>query len=323
MIVESREPCKVIFKNEQELNSSFMQNALIHDGETVYFAVSTEGDFMSNPFECVAGSASALGISHSPLSFSYLLSNSNNYLASPAFYGKKDITKDLHNLFLGIKNVLCFEFPISIAGKHLLFAVSIFMDKEKKALVVVMRRLRKIEIAVEDFYLRAQRDFTTGLLNKASCLDAITTTKLDGKSIVLFTDLNNFKLVNDIYGHTVGDSILKRFSDALTNNAPENFTAYRYGGDEFVVIAHDATKEEVASFLKNVEDDFSDCAPQNIVMSFSAGAVLSYPSLKNPLFLIRCSDKAMYLAKREKTPYYYLNEKEVAAIVDEESTNGD
>lgn len=313
----------MIFHNKQELNSSFMQNALIDDGETVYFAFSSEGDLLSNPFEVVAGNFASLGVNHSPLTLSFLLTNSNNYLASPTYYGRKDVLKDLRALVSGNKNVLCFEVPLSLGGRHLLFAVSVFYDKDKKAFVFVMRRLRKMEIAVEDFYLRSQRDFTTGLLNKASCLDAITTTKLDGKTFVIFADLNNFKLVNDIYGHTVGDTILKRFSDALLNNGGENFSAYRYGGDEFVVVARESSKEEVASFLKGVEDDFSDATPQNIVMSFSAGAVASYATLKNPLFLIRCSDKAMYLAKKEKVPSYFLNEKEVEEVVEEENTASD
>jgi len=310
--------CKVIFQNKQELNSSFIQNALVDDGETVYFAFSGEGDFMHNPFEIITGNFSCLGINRSPLTLSFLLTNSNNYLGSSAYYGRKDVSNDLRDLVTGDKNVLCFEFPVSFGGHHLLFAVSVFYDKEKKAFVFAMRRLRKMEIAVEDFYLRSQRDFTTGLLNKASCLEAITTTKLDGKTFVVFTDLNNFKLVNDIYGHIVGDAILKRFSDSLNNNAEDNFSAYRYGGDEFVVVARDSSKEQVVSFLKAVEDDFSDGAPQNIMMSFSAGAVASYGILKNPLFLIRCSDKAMYLAKKEKVPSYFLSEKEVEGVVAEE-----
>lgn len=82
-------------------------------------------------------------------------------------------------------------------------------------------------------------DTLTGLLNReALFFYGEELIKNNKKFEILFLDLNNFKTVNDKFGHQVGDKYLKGFSDDLSNLCTNfNSNAYRISGDEFVVIA--------------------------------------------------------------------------------------
>ncbi len=62
---------------------------------------------------------------------------------------------------------------------------------------------------------------------------------------LMVCDLNKFKLVNDTYGHHVGDEILKHFADALTSSVRDSDSVFRFGGDEFVIIVEDASEHSL------------------------------------------------------------------------------
>jgi GGDEF domain-containing protein len=110
-----------------------------------------------------------------------------------------------------------FEFELTFfAGKtYLLYSCLLGYVQDRKTFVIALKRLRILESFVTGLVQKASIDTTTGLENKDVCLREINALPLDDKSFVIFMDLNNFKLVNDVYGHTVGDIILKRFSDVL------------------------------------------------------------------------------------------------------------
>lgn len=97
------------------------------------------------------------------------------------------------------------------------------------------------------------RDNLTGLYNKRHLDDEIKFytkyAERDGRpfSLLVF-DVDNFKEINDKYGHSKGDVVLKSVSDTVKKNIDERDLAFRYGGDEFVVLCPD-TKESDAEKL--------------------------------------------------------------------------
>jgi diguanylate cyclase (GGDEF)-like protein/PAS domain S-box-containing protein len=87
----------------------------------------------------------------------------------------------------------------------------------------------------------ALHDSLTGLPNRALFLDRLAQASLhaqprDGAVGVLFLDLDNFKLVNDTYGHRVGDAVLKAVAERLRGALGHQDTIARFGGDEFAVL---------------------------------------------------------------------------------------
>ena len=102
----------------------------------------------------------------------------------------------------------------------------------------------------EEFYEvsdKSKRDLLTGLYNKGSfeaeTKNAIATRKPDNFSVLMIFDFDNFKYVNDTFGHQVGDEVLKAFASILRRAFRTQDLIGRVGGDEFMVYMPDLTEE--------------------------------------------------------------------------------
>ncbi|MGB3759881.1 MAG: diguanylate cyclase [Rivularia sp. (in: cyanobacteria)] len=100
---------------------------------------------------------------------------------------------------------------------------------------------------------------------------------------LIILDVDYFKKVNDNYGHLVGDRLLKLLSSRIRNNLRVQDTAFRYGGEEFVIILGDTTPQEadaVAHRLKNIveENPFVIDSSLNIKVTISLGTACLLPS---------------------------------------------
>ena len=107
----------------------------------------------------------------------------------------------------------------------------------------------------------------------------------------------------------------------IRENKPENAFIYRFGGDEFVGVFPGYDANGIADWLNKVEGAFLGGGNLGLPVSFSAGCCLMSSKIKAPLYLIRCSDKAMYIAKKKDVPYYILSEKEVLKIIKDDQKN--
>jgi diguanylate cyclase (GGDEF)-like protein len=113
--------------------------------------------------------------------------------------------------------------------------------KPPEGAVLVVRDVTERRAFQEALTYRAMHDELTGLPNRRSFLDRLDELLADGVSTgrlhaVVFVDLDRFKLVNDSFGHLVGDQLLIQMSDRLLRAAPEANVIARLSGDEFVVL---------------------------------------------------------------------------------------
>jgi diguanylate cyclase (GGDEF)-like protein len=118
---------------------------------------------------------------------------------------------------------------------------------------------------------------------------------------LLFIDLDGFKPVNDTFGHSSGDIVLKQVGERLRSASRFNDAATRIGGDEFVLMATgNPTPDAIGEVAKRLIDDISrpyDIGDREVVISCSIGIVL-YPDSGSHTKLIARADAAMYEAKR-------------------------
>ena len=116
----------------------------------------------------------------------------------------------------------------------------------------------------------SNQDLLTGLLNRNSMNNRISqfvNGEVSTKSLaVVFADLNGLKPVNDNQGHDAGDNLLQRASNALRNSF-KDCEIYRAGGDEFLIIAIDKTKEEIEAKVEKLRKE--SAVPGNV--SFAIG----------------------------------------------------
>jgi len=114
---------------------------------------------------------------------------------------------------------------------------------------------------------------------------------------LVFIDIDFFKNVNDTFGHQVGDSVLQEVSAIIQENLRESDSAYRYGGEEFVIIAtHTSAKEALVlanRFRKTIENHNFDRVKK---VTISLG-ISELKEDDHSLSLIKRADDALYLAK--------------------------
>ncbi len=165
---------------------------------------------------------------------------------------------------------------------------------------ILSRQERMNRIAEE-----ASIDSLTGLLNKGVSAERIGALCKSQKGCLLMIDLDSFKPVNDIYGHDMGDAVLKAFSSTLAKCAPPESVFGRIGGDEFAAFFKDVRREEyIESFTRRLEESFTEEAERllgedmRIPLGASVGAVFVPEYGTDYGELIKLADKALYHVKQ-------------------------
>jgi len=158
----------------------------------------------------------------------------------------------------------------------------------------------------DDIVQRALHDSLTNMPNRDLFNDrlhkALQIAKRNSTSVaVLFLDLDNFKQVNDRYGHAVGDELLKSVACCLRDNMRKSDTAARLGGDEFVCLLPNIEPPLGAmtlaeTLLCHLTETIQNL-PYEMGVTVSIGVAI-YPEDANNLEgLIQCADEAMYRSK--------------------------
>lgn len=128
-----------------------------------------------------------------------------------------------------------------------------------------------------------------------------TAEKESQKLAMFFIDLDQFKQVNDIQGHNVGDALLAQVASRLRSNAPDSHTLARIGGDEFNIIVDQVEDaEQLEAIAESYLELFSTPFPvqgQEISISASIGIAIYPLDGKDKVSLLKCADLAMYRAK--------------------------
>jgi len=169
----------------------------------------------------------------------------------------------------------------------------------------------------------AYSDQLTGLANRWS-FETWATAKLaekkydDSITALVFLDIDNFKHINDSYGHDIGDKVLKNFAHRLKNNVrssdrknhKSDYSIARFAGDEFVLLLYDVNSlVDLDNILKRICHLFNSKYQGRELLNnvtISVGAALYPQDADNLPELTRCADKAMYSAKHNgKNQYCY------------------
>jgi len=119
---------------------------------------------------------------------------------------------------------------------------------------------------------------------------------------VLMLDIDFFKKVNDTYGHDVGDTVIEQLGKVIRESVRESDLAIRYGGEEFVILLQNATKEGALRVAQIINEDFA-------ALSFDVGAgeplrktisigICIFPQDETTIWkCIKLADTALYVAK--------------------------
>jgi diguanylate cyclase (GGDEF)-like protein len=163
----------------------------------------------------------------------------------------------------------------------------------------------------------ATYDFLTGLLTRQSFFERsdrkITHARDHGQSLaVLYLDLDNFKTINDVWGHSAGDKVLAFFGELLRDVFREEDIIGRMGGEEMVVVLEDVPLSTIVQIIERIR---KTCRNHQIFIegelvgfSVSIGVVMHNEPLDDLDAMLMQADKALYYAKKHGKNSEYLFE---------------
>jgi diguanylate cyclase (GGDEF)-like protein len=175
----------------------------------------------------------------------------------------------------------------------------------------------KLENQKEAIYNLAYYSPVTGLPNRINLKDQLQTLITEDITLehgfsLIYIDIDNFKEINDTFGHTVGDKILHSFAQRLKESAAVDDCAYCLGGDEFILLIrnHDikAVESSVDTLIESLSNPFY--AEDNTFHLSVSGGIVSCPEHgTNYIDLLKNADTAMYRSKESgKGSFTYFNQ---------------
>lgn len=206
----------------------------------------------------------------------------------------------IENLYLGIILVWISAISLYLAVRIRALNVAIESGKAKEAELTEINAL--LDQRSQTLEQRVKKDPLTGAYNRAGIEDSLTTAIHNWKYkqlplSLLLLDVDHFKIVNDQYGHAVGDDVLRELSALVSNNIRAGDHFARWGGEEFILVC-DNTKlahaKELAEKLRELISNNSFSHQLEVTVSIGVAQIKRNETLEA---LFNRADRALYRAK--------------------------
>lgn len=156
-----------------------------------------------------------------------------------------------------------------------------------------------------DLEVQLQLDPLTDLFNRRAYNEfipqAINRARSSGKELAIAElDIDDFKRINDLYGHAAGDMVLLRLADIIRKTLPDNAHAFRIGGEEFVLLFEGYGLSEAAFTCENLVSQMRSTQLPEADMqqvTISCGVAAMSTTINDPASLFHAADEALYTAK--------------------------
>lgn len=215
--------------------------------------------------------------------------------------------KSISSIFLIIFVCCSYYFKGDFVGlyqskQEIIFCINIFVSS---VYMVVYGTLASVtnNKNMSDLVRLIYKDFLTGLYNRKYFEEKIIPS-IDGKNNVLIAicDIDNFKNINDTYGHDIGDLVLKMISSTILYEVSEkNGVVARWGGEEFILKIDVKDDKEAYKYMENVKNSVSKqkISKHNIVSTITIGGLfIKKPNKNKFLSYFKIMDKELYHGKR-------------------------
>lgn len=211
------------------------------------------------------------------------------------------------------------EFTIPILNQYWVLKIDQFMTHQRAYLAVkiiiaillsvfaslLSSMLMNIRERNKELEKLTYIDELTGLSNSRKYQQTLDCLQKEGSPYgIIYLDLNNFKTVNDTYGHKIGNELLKIIANLLKNCVRDKDKPYRIGGDEFALIINGAQSEETyKAIIKRIENSIERTiiiGSLKITPGISAGYARIFEDGGTSAEIERIAEKAMYAEKKRK-----------------------
>lgn len=188
----------------------------------------------------------------------------------------------------------------------------IMKDNLARLIPVIQREIQTTEglqarkEAEQNLHYLSFHDTLTNLLNRKEFERRLRAAVDDSKrfnqpNVLMYLDLDQFKIVNDTCGHVAGDELLKQVTRSLQLHIRESDTLARLGGDEFGILLENTSKEQAIALAERIRQDIKDLRfswqDKPFAISISIGMVAINEDTSSVHELMSCADMACYAAK--------------------------
>ncbi len=219
--------------------------------------------------------------------------------------------KEFYNMLIpGIRR----KFDIYFAEYDRYYLVSLFSYEKDNVLIIyndISKIKKQAEISrikttkgqkyffksdhIDDYY----KDKLTGLYTRSFFnheLERLDTARMLPLSVI-FADVNSLKLVNDAFGHDMGDELLKKVTSIMKKAFREEDIIGRMGGDEFAILLPQTTEERALEIVDGLKKEYANNPLEYIVLSVSFGVATKVKSSEDINEILKKADKRMYYMK--------------------------
>lgn len=203
------------------------------------------------------------------------------------------------------------SFEKSLAQLHyrsLLMAAVVVLLAIWLSSMLARRLADPLSALYKDLVYRANYDQLTGILNRHASLQRVReelnrVARADSIYCIALCDIDKFKNINDTYGHSVGDLVLRKFTTRLKNAMREYDIFGRFGGEEFIV-AMEVLPDEASNTFERLRQIIAvtpiACEHQLISVTMSCGVCIVWPDEQQPALdkILETADNALYKAKQ-------------------------
>ncbi len=197
-----------------------------------------------------------------------------------------------------------YKFPcFDSAGNLLLAGLAMDITEEQERKQELERYQEEMQAANEQLRRLSVTDELTGLRNRRAfeerlVLEFSMSRRRHRELAVLLIDVDNFKLINDRWGHGAGDAVLRRLGAVLRTTIRLPDLVARYGGEEFVVLLPESGSEAALGFSRRLMERMAAEMWDHEPVTVSIGLAALNDSLLNGFQLVSMADEALYAAKR-------------------------
>ena len=243
--------------------------------------------------------------------------------------------------------ILYFWIKLDLANKNLTFLNIFFALTNIIGLfgfIIFAERILKWSFTMEKAFLKDEIekmknmvyiDKLTGLYNRHKIDIIIANININIEKIkqfyVVFSDIDNFKKINDQYGHDAGDKVLTTVSNILKRELRQDDIAARFGGEEFLIVLNDMTKDKlndekayniIEKIRRKIESSYIVYQGNKIKVSMTFGMVSS-GGYKDVRKMIKEADEKMYIGKRSGKNKVVFDSYNMTVNIDEISKSDD
>ncbi|MBI9011222.1 MAG: EAL domain-containing protein [Clostridiales bacterium] len=195
------------------------------------------------------------------------------------------------------------------------------LSDKTKAYDEINTSYEKIRIQTDQINDLVYNDLLTGIKNRFAITKTIEEYVEQESGVgVLFLDVDNFKFINDTYGHDLGDLVIMATAKILLNQNHKNVEIGRFGGDEFLIVMSQCTEEELMSFAQKIQESFMFpviIEEKKFYLTVSIGGSLFPDHGSTHMDLIKKADLALYDAKDSGRNLVRLYRKELDLNLEE------